>query len=807
MLDNYDDVLAQLRQFGLHVDSLRIGEARPVRCKVEGGDRERRGWYILHELPLSEGGSLIVGSYGMWRGNENHAQKVELKRDNALSQAQQDALRQRLAEDRRRAEQALAEQHAKAAERAAAAWRLLSPEAPDGDSPYLASKRVQSYGLRFTRNGTAVVPLMDTAGRIHGLQFLRSAAQAKQSGRHAKEFWPAGVAKKGHFHLIGSPAGNGIVLEAEGYATGATLHAATGLPVAIAFDAGNLPAVAAALRKRYKLARILICGDDDKAQKCAGCKGRIWLPAHPVTCPHCGKDHKAKNAGLESAGTAAMAVDGAYVMPRFADDDERRTAFEERGEKITDFNDLYAREGLAPVLHQIEARLSELKWSVAAPRAASSSTGGAGDRFRPIQHLDELLQRFALVYAMAGAVFDHRDRVLLPLTDMRNVCIDSSLHKAWMGHPERQIVRKAEVGFDPTERDSAITCNLWAGWPSVPKSGDCSKLIDLLHCMCSGDRNAATLASWVLKWIAYPIQHPGAKMRTCVVVHGPQGTGKNLFFEAVMEIYGRYGLVLDQVALSDKHNDWASGRLFVVADEVVAQADRFDLKNRLKGLITGKHIRVNPKHIAAYDESNHLNMVFLSNEAMPVVLEEDDRRHCVIWTPEKRTPEFYIGVQAEIDSGGVAALHDYLLRLDLSDFHPATNPPDTAAKRELISLGLDSPLQFVDALQTGDIPLLLREKQPIPGLTSDWYSAYCHWCTRVGVKPASMKRFVNAIERKRGVPSERKRWMDPSGTPAGPHCMFLWGREQPEGGDQTSWLGDQVSTLRAALGNYRGNHA
>lgn len=778
MLDNYDDVLGQLRQFGLIVDSLRIGEARPVRCKIEGGDREKRGWYILHELPLSEGGSLIVGSYGMWRGNENHSQKVELKRDNPLSEAQRDALRQRLAEDRRRAEQALAEQHAKAAERASAAWARL---ANDGDSPYLAAKNVQPYGLRFTANGTAVVPLMDTAGRVHGLQFLRTAAQAKQCNRHAKEFWPAGLAKKGHFHLIGSPAGNGIVLIAEGYATGASLHAATGLPVAIAFDAGNLLPVATALRKRYKLAKILICGDDDCFSE--------------------------GNPGLTAASAAAMGVDGAYVLPRFADNDARRAAYEDRGEKITDFNDLHAREGLAPVRHQIEARLAELKWTAATPRAASSSAGRAGERFRPFQTLDELLPRYALVYAMNGAVFDKQERALLPLTDMRNACIDTSLHKGWMEHPDRLIVLKKEVGFDPTERDPNITCNLWAGWPTEPKAGNCQRLVDLLHYMCSADRNAARLAEWVLKWIAYPIQHPGAKMRTCVVVHGPQGTGKNLFFEAVMEIYGRYGLVLDQVALSDKHNDWASGKLFVVCDEVVAQADRFDLKNRLKGLITGKHIRINPKHVAAYDESNHLNMVFLSNEAMPVVLEEDDRRHCVIWTPPKQLPEYYAAVQDEIDAGGVAALHDYLLRLPLGDFHPATNPPDTAAKQELISLGLDSPLQFVDALQVGDIPQLLRDRQPIPGLTTDWYSAYTSWCTRVGVKPASMKRFVNAIERKRGVPSERKRWSDAAGSPSGPHCMFLWGQHQPEGADMTSWLGDQVRTLRDALGNYRGHHA
>jgi putative DNA primase/helicase len=50
----------------------------------------------------------------------------------------------------------------------------------------------------------------------------------------------------------------------------------------------------------------------------------------------------------------------------------------------------------------------------------------------------------------------------------------------------------------------------------------------------------------------------------------------------------------------------------------------------------------------------------------------------------------------EIRNGGVAALHDYLLHLDLGDFSAAAKPPLTAAKTELIGLGLDSPMRFYD---------------------------------------------------------------------------------------------------------------
>jgi putative DNA primase/helicase len=765
---NYDDVLDQLRSAGLIVERLEVGTPRPVRCKVEG-DREKRGWYSLHELQAPGGDLLIVGSYGVWRGNDNTAQKIELRK-REISQEQRDALRKRLAEDKRRADALRQREAARAAETAAKAWAALHE---DGDSDYLAGKHVAAYGLRFTKNGSAVLPLLDTAGRIHGLQFLRTAAQAKEARRLAKEFWPAGLIKKGHFHLVGSPSW--VVLVAEGYATAASLHMATGHPIAVAFDAGNLLPVAEALRKRYPRTKILVCADDDAFSE--------------------------GNPGITSASAAAMAVQGAWIAPKFADEDARRS-LAEKGTKRTDFNDLQAAEGLHVVRVQVEAKLSALRWAhQAAGDAATSDTGGAGnDKLKAIQSLDHLLERYALVYAHGGAVFDRREHLLMSLSDMRDACIRRDIHRAWAEHPERAIVRIREVGFDPTGRDPVITCNLFGGWPTQPKAGSCEKLLDLLRYMCSGDRNADHLYRWVLRWIAYPIQHPGAKMKSTVVVHGPQGTGKNLFFEAVMKIYGEYGDVLDQSAVEDKFNDWASRKLFMIADEVVARSDLYHIKNKLKGLITGDRILINPKGFKSHWERNHLNLAFLSNEAMPVVLEEDDRRHCVIWTPEKAAPDFYQAVLAELRDGGAAALHDYLLHLDLGDFSPGTLPPLTAAKADLINLGLDSPLRFHDELIAGEIPGL----DAMPGLTLDWFEIYRIWCGRANHRAAPQNKFSNLLNRKRDVLNTKKHYR-PATLQKGPHAfLFIGGYAPPDGGVEMDWLGKCSATVKAMLDDYRG---
>lgn len=764
---NYADALGQLLDAGLIIppgEGLRIGTHKPVRVFTQDGGREKRGWYWLKEWSPSVERMLIVGSFGVFRGSENNRQKIVLPKDDAgrVTPEQRAAMRAMWKEQAAAAQRQRDQEAATAAERARKVWARLNVE---GNSPYLNAKGIKGHGLKYTDHNTAVMPLVDTGGKIHGLKFLRSAAQAKESGRAVKELWPKGMAAKAHFHMLGPPP-TWIVLVAEGYATAASLHEATELPVACADSAGNLQPVAEALRKRFKLAKILICADDD-----------CFTEGNP---------------GITAASTAAMAVGGECVHPKFTDNAARIAKFEANGHKLTDFNDLHTIEGKPAVSAQISVRLSELGWLSPDTRAASSpQPGGRGSKLQPILYLEDLLKRYAYVYPSSEAVFDRQEHVLVKLTEMRNLCIRGDLHKAWMEHPDREVVRIEEVGFDPACEDPAITCNLWAGWPTEAREGNCDRLLDHLYYLCSAERNAREVYDWVLKWLAYPLQHPGAKMRSTIVLHGGQGTGKNVIFEAVMRIYGIYGRILGQDALDDKHNDWASRKLFLIADEVVAQANRFDLKNKLKTFVTGTQVRINPKHIAAYDEANHVNLVFLSNEKMPVVLEEDDRRHCIIWTPPAKDDAYYIALAAEMENGGIAALHHHLLHLPLGNFNPHAKPPLTDSKIDLIDLAMDSPEEFVDALLSGDmLPL-----KAMPGLTQDWYAVYQKWCVKVGNKPASLKRFVNSLKHQRRFRSERKGWRLFTGEICNPKAVLLFGYTTPTGGVEADWLAKELEAF------------
>ena len=146
-----------------------------------------------------------------------------------------------------------------------------------------------------------VVPLQDIDGRIHSLETIAPDG--------AKRFL-AGGAKKGHFALVGfdpaplaEPAGP--VLICEGWATGASLHIATGHTVIAAMDAGNLMPVAEALRARFSDADLVLVADNDV------------------------KPDRDGNPGVDAARKVALAIDGRLAVP----------------ENPGDANDLFCAEG------------------------------------------------------------------------------------------------------------------------------------------------------------------------------------------------------------------------------------------------------------------------------------------------------------------------------------------------------------------------------------------------------------------------------------------------------------------------------
>jgi len=68
---------------------------------------------------------------------------------------------------------------------------------------------------------------------------------------------------RGAYYSIGKPT-DGVLYICEGWATGKSIHAATGHAVAVAFSSGNLGEVARIMRDKFPDITLVIAADNDK---------------------------------------------------------------------------------------------------------------------------------------------------------------------------------------------------------------------------------------------------------------------------------------------------------------------------------------------------------------------------------------------------------------------------------------------------------------------------------------------------------------------------------------------------------------
>ncbi|WP_420938317.1 toprim domain-containing protein [Aeromonas veronii] len=274
--------------------------SRPLTIKHYGynrfhiaGDRSGtwNGW-----LKVNSNGRSI--SFGSWKTDDKFTYHLQVP-------AVPSYIRAQLTQQAKAAEaHRLAETKAKALKEAKEIWGAAEPPYQHA---YLARKQISGVGARQFGN-RLIVPVFNARSQLLSLQDI------DESGN--KRFH-RGLSLKGGFLLLGLPpkAGEPILL-CEGYSTGLTLFENLGLPVAIAFSAGNLLEVGRIIRTLYSNSELWVCADNDHAT--------------------------AGNPGLTKARAAAYQLHGRLIVPPTIPG-------------ITDFNDLFCLNGKAALLACVEA--------------------------------------------------------------------------------------------------------------------------------------------------------------------------------------------------------------------------------------------------------------------------------------------------------------------------------------------------------------------------------------------------------------------------------------------------------------------
>lgn len=219
------------------------GKLHRFRSGTKERDSDKTGWYCI----FPDG--TPAGKFGCWRVGLDQTFRAHLDRE--LTEFERAEIRERMLEIKAMREQAQAEARASTASIVATIWDTA--EAADPSHPYLTRKGIQPNGARQTGDGRLVVPAYTPSGDLSTLQYI---------DEDGHKLWHLSGATAGCFWALGSFADCETVYLAEGFATGATIHEATGKPVALAYSASNLVPVCETLTGYgYK---VVIVADHDK---------------------------------------------------------------------------------------------------------------------------------------------------------------------------------------------------------------------------------------------------------------------------------------------------------------------------------------------------------------------------------------------------------------------------------------------------------------------------------------------------------------------------------------------------------------
>lgn len=326
-----------LRRAGLDVPEPQM-DGKLHRVPVQGDKgRERSGAYVGHLDGRRAAGfiqNFKTDEKIKWR--QDQPDRASDKADAAKWVAEREA--RKVVQQEQEAQSRLA-----AARVAQAVWdRALA--APD-THPYLSRKEVDGQGLRVgapgqtiavsdgkggTRDmgiaGWLIAPVQTAEAGLSSLQFISPEPDG------GKVFLPGGRMQGGH-HVVGQIGRGAPILVCEGVATGKTLHALTGLPVVVSFNAGNMRETVGLFAAIYPERTILVAGDNDHKRE-------------REIDPRTGKPKE--NVGKTRAMEAAAAVGGVALLPPFS--------AHERG---SDWNDLAKLRGPATTRSLLREMVAE----------------------------------------------------------------------------------------------------------------------------------------------------------------------------------------------------------------------------------------------------------------------------------------------------------------------------------------------------------------------------------------------------------------------------------------------------------------
>jgi hypothetical protein len=172
--------------------------------------------------------------------------------------------------------------------------------------------------------------------------------------------------------------------------------------------------------------------------------------------------------------------------------------------------------------------------------------------------------------------------------------------------------------------------NLWTDGDIVAAQGNVQPFLDQVSYLIPDPMECHLF----LAALAWAIKRRG-KMMFAILLQGVPGTGKSWVVSIIQMILGVLNCrEVETEELMSSFNDWLDCVELVVVNEIRdPTADKRELMNKVKTLITQPTIRINAKHQKRYEMPTPYTFICMTNDQEPIYIDDDDRRWFVFKSP------------------------------------------------------------------------------------------------------------------------------------------------------------------------------
>lgn len=246
------------------------------------------------------------------------------------------------------------------------------------------------------------------------------------------------------------------------------------------------------------------------------------------------------------------------------------------------------------------------------------------------------------------------------------------------------------------EEEGRTLVNMYVPVVTPRQAGDASLFVAHLTKLIPNPHDRELL----LSYMAACVQMTGVKFRWCPFIQGVPGNGKSTLSDIMVHAIGRrYSHSPSSKDLANSFNAWMENKLFIYVEDVYT-ADKQEVLETLKPMITGQFIEIHPKGGEKYMADNRANFILNSNHKDGIRKTLDDRRLAPFFTAQQHRQDLlrdgmdaaYFQRLAEwLHGGGFAIVTDFLHSYEIkAAYNPAlmSEAPATSSTGEALASGL-----------------------------------------------------------------------------------------------------------------------